>query len=53
MAVIRARQRLALARALSVHGEPDYDIVLSLCEQQRTIPDSRTALRLLAYWQSL
>lgn len=52
LSVIRARQRLALARALAKHGEPDYDIVLCVCERQREIPDARTALHLLSYWQS-
>ena len=51
--VIRARQRLALARAMSKHGEPDYDVVVTICELQGRTPDAQTALQLLAYWRSL
>ncbi len=52
LSVIRAEQRLALARVLQAHGSPDYDCILLLLQGQRRPPSSDVALRLLRWWHA-
>lgn len=48
--VIRAEQRLALARALLVHGAPDYDCLELLLAKQRQTLSPSAARALLRWW---
>lgn len=50
--VIRARQRLALAKVFQRHGEPDYDVVRDICIRQTRQLSPAQAMKLYAYWVS-
>lgn len=50
LGVIRAEQRLALARVMDDSAHPDHDVALCLCELINRCPGRAEARRLLRYW---
>ena len=50
LGVIRAEQRLALARLMDASVHPDHDVTLALCALIDRCPSRAEARTLLRYW---